>query len=129
MLLRTAAAIALAALTIPSALFAQERQYPQYPQNQYPQYRTNNVPAGRPAPPAPPAPVRPLPPRPIRPLPRPSGFNPQHLGNRNDRPLIYVDGNSYLQTPVPQEPRMKPQHTATPRPADAPEVFDSYSTK
>jgi hypothetical protein len=113
-------AIAFAALTIPSALFAQQHQFPQYPTRAMHQYPTHDMLRQRPGPHA----SGLLP----RPTPRPSGRVPRRSGY-NNLPGIYVNGADYLRTPAPQQTSLKPKHKATPRPADAPDVFDTNSTR
>ena len=101
--LGTALALTLAALTIPSALFAQSQE-----------------------PDAPPMRRRPpvLPRRPAAPRP------PAQRPPQDERYRITIDGSvidRYLATPVPKHVP-KPKRKPTPRPKGAPDVFETHST-
>ena len=104
--LGTALVLTIAALTIPSALFAQSAP-------------AHDVPFAHP--------VRPASPRPPM-RPRPPSHRPGHTNNRYP---IVIDGSvvdRYLATPVPHVPAPVPAHKPTPRPPGAPDVFEQHST-
>jgi hypothetical protein len=55
---------------------------------------------------------------------RPGSYPHPHSGTHQPYPNVIIYGTGYAETPA--TPR--PKHRATPRPAGAPEVFETHST-